>query len=106
MTISIQYQYQPDEHSRPIDASDHNDPIQMEEGEYMPIPNVGDTVTYESYEYDYDDRHRLIEDSGREITVARKVKTRHFSYHQGRLVFINIVVGDVPEGEMLKRLKE
>lgn len=106
MTISIQFQYQPDENRRPIDAMDHNEPIEIEQGEYMPVPDVGDTVTYESYEYDYDDKDLAKLDTGREITVARKVRTRHFSYHEGKLSHINIVVGDVPKGEMLMRLKE
>ncbi len=106
MGVSIQFQYQPSERQRPIDAADHNEPIEIADGEVGIIPNVGDTVTYESYEYDYDENHRLIETSGREVTVARMVKTRHFGYHEGKLTFVNIVVTDVPEGEMLLRLKK
>jgi hypothetical protein len=56
------------------------------------------------YEYDYDANYRLVEGSGREVMVVRKVKTRHFGYSDDH-VFINIVVGDVPDGEMLIRLK-
>jgi hypothetical protein len=106
MSISIQFQYQPDPTRRPHDEADHNDPIEIEDGQVALIPNVGDTVNYGSYEYDYEPDGKLIEDSGREITVARKVITRHFGYHGGKLIFVNIVVGDVPKGEMGMRLKE
>jgi hypothetical protein len=105
MKMSIQFQYQPDERRRPIDGSDANKPIFVEGNEYLPIPNVGDTVTYQSYEYDYDENRRLKEESGREIMAARKVKTRHFSYYYDH-VNVNIVVTDVPVGEMAMRLKE
>lgn len=105
MAISIQFQYMPDENRRPIDGADHIEPIEVEAGQFLPIPEVGDTVSYESYEYDYDDKHNLIEDSGREIMVARKVRTRHFSYGPTG-VHVNIVVVDVPKGEMPMRLKE
>ena len=32
MKISIQYQYLPKGHSRPIDGSEHNDPFENEDG--------------------------------------------------------------------------
>jgi hypothetical protein len=105
MKVSIQFQYQPDESRRPIDGSDHNDLIETEDGQFMPIPDVGDTVNYMSYEYDYDDKGMAKLDTGREIMVARKVRTRHFGYSDD-YVFVNIVVGDVPDGEMLMRLKQ
>jgi hypothetical protein len=105
MKVSIQFQYQPDDSPRPIDGSDHNDPIETEDGQFMPVPDVGDTVNYMSYHYDYDEKGSIVEGSGREIMVARKVKTRHFGYSEG-YVFVNVVVGDVPDGEMAMRLKE
>ena len=89
----------------PQDGSDANELIEVEGNEYLPIPNVGDTVAYESFEYKYDENHNVKEDSGRTIRVARKVKTRHFSYF-GDCVSVNIVVTDVPEGELAMRLKE
>jgi hypothetical protein len=105
MKVAIQFQYQPDERRRPIDGRDNVEPIEAEGNAFIPIPDVGDTVLYQSYEYDYDEKHHLIEGSGRDITVARKVKTRHFSYADN-YVGINIVVTDVPKGEMAMRLKE
>src|SRR5438034_4150279 len=105
MKVSIQFQYQPDENRRPNDGSDHNEAIEAEGNEFMAVPNVGDTVSYQSYEYDYDENHRLIEESGRETIVARKVKTRHFSYGE-EYVAVNVVVTDVPKDEMAMRLKE
>ena len=77
MKVSIQFQYQPDEKRRPIDGADHNEPKEQQ----------------------------LIENSGREVTVARKVKTRHFHYAED-YVTVNVVVTDVPVGEMAMRLKE
>jgi hypothetical protein len=106
MKISIEYQYLPKDHARPIDGSEHNDPIGGEDGEFMPIPDVGDTVSYESFEYDYDSTGKAILDSGRNKTVCRKVLTRHFSYSGEDFLHVNIVVGDVSDGEMAKRLKE
>jgi hypothetical protein len=106
MAISIQFQYMPDEKRRPIDGADHNEPIDGAASEFLAIPDVGDTVSYVSYEYEYDDKHNIVEGSGRTITVARKVKTRHFDYSRPDHVFVNIVVVDVPKGEMPMRRKE
>jgi len=106
MPISIQFQYQEHEGQRPNDGADHNEQIEVGDGEAALIPAVGDTVSYMSYEYDYDSKGTLIEDSGRDVTAARLVKTRHFGYHGGRLQWVNIVVTDVPEGKMPLRLKE
>jgi hypothetical protein len=103
--VSIQFQYTSDEKRRPDDCADHNDPIEAKDGEQFAIPDVGDTVSYDSYEYDYKPGGELIEASGRVVRVARKVKTRHFSYYPDA-VYINIVVTDVPQSEMALRLKE
>jgi hypothetical protein len=104
MKVSIQFQYMPDETRRPVDGADHNEPIRVGDGQFMPIPRVGDTVSYESYRYDYKD-NRIVEGSGRVIVVARKVRTVHYSFIAD-LVSVNIVVTDVPEGELAMRLKE
>ena len=105
VNVSIQFQYMPDEKCRPIDGADHNDPIEAKDGQLFPIPDVGDTVSYDSYHYDYRKDGSLIEESGRVARVARKVRTRHFSYF-GAMLSINVVVVDVPAGEMGMRLKE
>jgi hypothetical protein len=105
MKVSIQFQYMPDENRRPDDGADNTLPIEAGDGQFLAVPNVGDTVSYESYEYDYASDGQLIENSGREIRVARKVKTVHYSYFDD-FVAINIVVVDVPKGEMGLRLKE
>jgi hypothetical protein len=95
----------PDENRRPIDRSDHNEPIEAEDGQLLPVPDVGDTVSYDSYKYDYEPSGKLIQESGRVVRVARKIKTRHYSYFESG-ISINIVVVDVLEGEMPMRLKE
>jgi hypothetical protein len=105
--LSIQFQYMPDEKRRPIDGADNNDPIEARDGQLFVVPDVGDTVSYESYEYDYGPNHELIESSGRAVRVARKVTTRHFSYWPTTdALSINIVVVDVSQDEMAMRLKE
>jgi hypothetical protein len=92
---------------RPIDRSHHNELIKAEDGEFLPIPAVGDTVSYESYEYDYDSTGKAIIESGRTKIVTRKVKTRHFGYSSGADgLYINTVVGDMPQEEMAMRLEE
>jgi hypothetical protein len=105
MKISIQYQYLPEGHARPTEGSEHNEPIENLAGEFLPIPAVGDTVAYESYEYDYVAGKANLE-SGRKKIVCRKVLTRHFSYSGEDFLNVNIVVGDVSQAEMAKRLKE
>jgi hypothetical protein len=105
MKVSIQFQYMPDETRRPLYASDHNDPFVAEDGQFLPVPDVGDTVSYESYQFDYDSSGKVIEDSGRVVMVVRKVRTRHFTFNKHG-VWINIVVVDVPKGEMAMRLKD
>ena len=105
MKVSIQFQYMPDETRRPLYASDHNDPFVVEDGGFLPVPDVGDTVSYESYQFDYDASGKVIEDSGRVVVVSRKVRTRHFTFNKHG-VWINIVVVDVPKGEMSMRIKD
>jgi hypothetical protein len=99
MKISIQFQYLPPGSARPIDASDSDKRIENHDenhpGEYLPIPDVGDTVSYVS----------------NDVPVTRKVLTRHFGYTSGDIfdydgMYVNIVVGDVSKEEMTKRLKE
>ncbi len=94
MKISIQYQYLPPGSARPDGAHNSDKRIENHAGEFLPIPNVGDTVSYMS----------------NDKMVTRKVLTRHFGYTSGDIgyegMYVNIVVGDVPDGEMAKRLKE
>ena len=97
MKVSIQFQYMPNESRRPIDGSDANEITRVEDGHFLAIPNVGDTVSYESYEYNYEPDGKLIKESGRVVMVARKVKTRHYDYYPDG-VSVNIVVVDVPAG--------
>jgi hypothetical protein len=105
--VSIVFQYMPNENRRPTDGADHNDEIDAKDGEQIAIPDLGDTVSYDSYEYKYTPTGELIENSGKVIRVARKVKTRHFSYFPStNTMSVNIVVTDVPSGEMPMRLKE
>jgi hypothetical protein len=105
MKATIQFQYMADENRRPEDGADNTKEIAAADGQFLAVPRVGDTVSYESYEYDYTSEGQLIDGSGRPKRVARKVKTVHYSYFD-EFVAINIVVTDVPRGEMGIRLKE
>lgn len=91
MKYSIQFQYMGKGDSRPEDCG-QDEELNFED-EYPPIPDVGDSV---SYQYD-------------EKTVCRKVLTRHFSYiktNASQYVFVNIVVTDIDDDEMSRRIKE
>ena len=91
MKYSIQFQYKGKDDHRPEDCG--QDEELSFEGEYPPIPNVGDSVCYQ-----YGDE-----------TVCRKVLTRHFTYFNAgntQFTLVNIVVTDMEEGEMAQRLKE
>jgi hypothetical protein len=84
----VEFQYKPQGHARPY-VEVQEDSIHFHRGEFVPIPAVGDSVSY--LEGDY--------------MVARKVLTRHFSYGSDWCV-VNIVVTDMPDEEMAARLKE
>jgi len=87
MKYKIEFQYKPGGQTRPLDYAQEHALI-YEKGEYLPIPSVGDTASYEQ--------------SGH--IVSRKVLTRHFAY-VGDWCAVNIVVTDVPASEMAARLK-
>jgi hypothetical protein len=48
MKISIQFQYLSPGSARPSDGSYSDNPIETEGGEYLPIPDVDDTVSFMS----------------------------------------------------------
>ena len=88
MKYSIEFQYKPAKKSRPTDTV-QDEPIEFRAGEAIPIPNVGDSVSYR--------------EGGQ--SVARKVLTRHFSYF-GNWCKVYIVVTDISVEEIRTRLKE
>jgi hypothetical protein len=88
VNFKLEFQYKPAGYQRPLDYV-QDDEFVAEHDELVPIPAVGDSVSY-------------LEDGK---VVARKVKTRHFSYQAGWCI-VNIVVTDMPDEEMAARLKE
>ena len=88
MKWKVEFQYKPPGHARPYDEV-QEDPLQFE-GEFCPLPNVGDSVDYKE---------------GDKI-VVRKVLTRHFAFSYPDFICVNIVVTDVSPKEMAERLKE
>lgn len=87
MNYKIEFQYKDPESSRPNDYV-QDEEILFKNGESIPIPNVGDSVSY---------LH------GEQMT-AFKVISRHFSYLNDWCV-VNIVVTDISDEEMASRLK-
>jgi hypothetical protein len=85
----IEFQYLRPGHSRPDDYVQEQQ-IGSEDGSYIPIPDVGDSVIL-----------RL--EGGH--NKAYKVLTRNFAYSSG-LCMVNIVVTDISADEMAARLKE
>ena len=88
MRYKIEFQYKGSDSSRPEDVV-QDEEIFFEKGEFVPIPDVGDSV---SYLYG-------------EKVEAFKVISRHFSY-QNKWCIVNIVVTDITSDEMAARLKE
>lgn len=88
MKYKIEFQYKTSRSSRPEDAV-QDDEILFEGGQFLPIPNVEDSVTYM-----YGGKPK-----------AFKVLTRHFSY-LGDFCVVNIVVTDISKEEFAARLKE
>lgn len=85
MKYKIEFQYKGINDQRPEHVV-QDDAIKLE-GEFVPIPNVGDTVDY-LY-------------GGKELSF--QVVSRHFSYLFGCCVF-NIVVTDVSDEELAARV--
>ena len=88
MIYKIEFQYKAPSNERPEDCV-QDEVILFEKGESIPIPNVGDSV---SYLY-----------GGK--TKVFKALTRHFSY-LGNVCVVNIVVSDIASKEINARLKD
>ena len=88
MNFKIEIQYKKPDSPVP-EARVQDAEIRFDSSQFIPLPDVGDTVTYAYGQH----------------PVTRKVMTRHFSYIAD-WCFVNIVVGDVSETELAARLKE
>ena len=88
MKYKIEFQYKSPNSTRPQDEP-QDEPIEVEGGEFFPIPNVGDSVGY------------LYGGKKQDFKVA----SRHFTYKKNSCC-IHIVVTDISKEEMLARLKE
>ena len=88
MKCKIEFQYKSSNSTRPQEEA-QDEPIELEEGEFVPIPNVGDSVGY------------LYGGKKRDF----KVVSRHFTYKRNSCC-IHIAVTDISREEMLARLKE
>jgi hypothetical protein len=87
MKYKVEFQHKSKGSTRPGDEVQEEE-ILFEKGEFIPIPDVGDTVSL------------MWGNDQKEF----KVLTRHFSYLMNWCV-VNIVVTDVSDGEMAARLK-
>jgi hypothetical protein len=88
MKYKVEYQYKSPNGARPYDEI-QDEEIIFENGEFTPIPSVGDSVSY------------LHGDK----MMAYKVLSRHFAYVTGWCM-VNIVVTDISGEDMSARLKE
>lgn len=88
MKYSVQFQYKGENDHRPQDYA-LNDEIFLTEGQFTPLPNVGDSIFIPSSE-----------EKG-----MYKVLTRHFIY-DGDICAVNIVVTDLSVEELSTRIKE
>ena len=86
MRYTIEFQYKPESKDHPYDHI-QDEPIIVEDGQFMPIPNVGDSVVFR--------------ENGEMVT--RKVLTRHFIY-QSDWCGVNLVVTDIESTEMNARI--
>ena len=87
MKYKIEFQYMPEGRDRPFEEA-QDERIEIVGGQAVPIPSPGDTVfcSYDGHESDF------------------KVVSRHFMY-MGDWCAVNIVVTDVSDDEMGRRLK-
>ncbi|MBI3803068.1 MAG: hypothetical protein HY282_04830 [Nitrospirae bacterium] len=83
MTYKIIFQYKPENDSTPHETSQDPELI-FKNGEFIPVPNIGDSVSYS-----FDNTRKVF-----------KVVNRHFSYrldpNGGDFCLINIIVTDIP----------
>jgi hypothetical protein len=90
MKTDIQFRYLAPNATHPEDANHCDHEIRGAGAEYLPLPNVGDTVTFLC--------------GG--TMVVRKVLMRHFDYSSiAGVLTVNIIVVDVSAEEMARRLK-
>ncbi len=92
MTYKIEFQHKSEDRLRPAGTSQDLELI-FKQGEFIPIPNVGDSVSYS-----YNNERRSF-----------RVLSRHFTYSytpaEGELCHINIVVMDLSNDEEAGRRK-
>ena len=86
---SMTFQYREPGGHRPEDIGSGVELVRND-GKFLPIPSEGDSVT-------------LIVDGK---AKSFKVDSRHFSYDIGGLCAVNVVVTDILEDELARRLKE
>ncbi len=98
-SVMFEFHYRPQDAARPRDEMENTDRLEWAAGG-VPIPNVGDTVSYDSWEHTGSGPTE-----GRDIVVARKIVSRHFYVHRDHIV-VYFVVSDATGAEMRERLKE
>ncbi len=97
--VIFEFHYKPQGATRPRGESENTDRLEWAAGG-VPIPTVGDTVRYDSWEHTGPGLT-----DGREVVVARKILSRHFYVHKDH-IGVSFVVSDDTGTEMRERLKE
>jgi hypothetical protein len=98
--IVLEFHYKPKNSTRPHDEKENTDRSDWVPGSFVPVPSVGDTVSYNAWKATGQDP-----DDGKNIVAMRKVESRHFYVHQDHIC-VYIVVTDVSDSERLARVKE
>jgi hypothetical protein len=99
-TVSIEFHYKPEGAMRPYDETENTDTLYWQSGSFLPIPNVGDSVSFDSWK-----QTGPGDTDGEDYVVIRKVISRHFFVHQSH-VNVYFVVTDISAKELGARIKE
>lgn len=98
--ICLEFHYKPIGAKRPHDESENTDRFDWQSGSFIPVPAVGDTVSYNSWK-----QTGPGPTDGKDTNVIRKVVSRHFYVHQD-YIGAYIVVTDLSDKEAKARIKE
>ncbi len=91
--VMFEFHYKPQDGTRPRGELENTDRLEWAAGG-VPIPTVGDTVSYDSWEHTGPGPT-----DGRDIVVARRILSRHFYVHKDHIC-VYFVVSDAIGAEM------
>jgi hypothetical protein len=99
-SLALEFHYKAEGQKRPNDENENTEFFVWKPGSNIPIPDVGDTVSYTSWKHNGPDSP-----DGHAASAFRKVVTRHFHVSQEH-IGVYLVVTDVSKEEKAARIKE